>query len=157
MASPGAEPSAKRAKLAEAGAPSAFLRDGLMAPASRDELRQQIASSEPYTHGVLEALADRDFMVKVRDEIIHNIQATYKETDLFKVFQTGGRAYIPVVRPAARNHRGKMQPGRRAGAAAMRRRMATSRRSQGSSRPRTPRSSADHIAPSTARRIPWPC
>jgi hypothetical protein len=32
---------------------------------------------------------DESILRNVRDEIINNIQATYKETDLFKVFQTG--------------------------------------------------------------------
>lgn len=29
------------------------------------------------------------FLAQVRDEIIENVEATYKETDLFKMFQTG--------------------------------------------------------------------
>jgi hypothetical protein len=87
MASVNGEPSAKRAKID--GTRASFLREDLLTEASRSDLRQHIATSQPYTHGVLENLADKEFMIKVRDEIIHNIQATYKETDLFKVFQTG--------------------------------------------------------------------
>lgn len=37
--------------------------------------------------------------MQVREEIIHNIQATYKETDLFKVFQTGDLANLQALDP----------------------------------------------------------
>ncbi len=40
-------------------------------------------AERPIAVGVLQLLRG------VRDEIINNIHATYKETDLFKVFQTG--------------------------------------------------------------------
>ncbi|KAI8476726.1 MAG: hypothetical protein J3K34DRAFT_222445 [Monoraphidium minutum] len=38
---------------------------------------------------------------QVRDEVIHNVQATYKETDLFKVFQTGDLANLDELDPAS--------------------------------------------------------
>lgn len=34
-------------------------------------------------------IACSDAFSKVRNEIIENVEATYKETDLFKMFQTG--------------------------------------------------------------------
>jgi hypothetical protein len=35
-------------------------------------------------------------LFQVRDEIIENVEATYKETDLFKMFQTGD-VRLPAV------------------------------------------------------------
>lgn len=40
---------------------------------------------QPYPSLVLHDLCDDGRMRQVRDEIINNIQATFKETDLFKV------------------------------------------------------------------------
>jgi hypothetical protein len=40
---------------------------------------------QPYTHCVLRDVFEPAALKSVRDEIINNIQATYKETDLFKV------------------------------------------------------------------------
>lgn len=56
---------------------------------SADKLREQYIASQPYTHCVMRDLCQPKLLAAVRDEIVNNIQATYKETDLFKVFQTG--------------------------------------------------------------------
>jgi hypothetical protein len=61
----------------------------LLTPESRAALHEQYQNAEPYTHCRMEALCKPDILAKVRDEIVHNINATYKETDLFKVIQTG--------------------------------------------------------------------
>lgn len=37
--------------------------------------------------------------LQVREEIITNVQATYKETDLFKMFQTGDLANLDALPP----------------------------------------------------------
>lgn len=64
----------------------------LLAEESRDALRKQYETSQPYTHCVMQGLLKPEVLARVRDEIVENIQATYKETDLFKVFQTGEAA-----------------------------------------------------------------
>jgi hypothetical protein len=89
----------------------------LLSQESRASLRKAYMSSEPYMHCVFADPFDPATLRRVRDEIINNIQvfdvvvccnesllcflhnissslflmhqATYKETDLFKVFQTG--------------------------------------------------------------------
>ena len=38
---------------------------------------------------------------QVRNEIIDNIEATYKETDLFKMLQTGDLANLDALDPAS--------------------------------------------------------
>jgi hypothetical protein len=40
-------------------------------------------------HLQLSPLADESLLRRVRQEVIEHVSATYKETDLFKVFQTG--------------------------------------------------------------------
>lgn len=88
------QPASKKQKTAAAaadsGAAAAVIRQSLLSGDSRSQLRQQHDSSGPYTHLVLKELADEQLLRAVREEVIHNISATYKETDLFKVFQTGG-------------------------------------------------------------------
>ena len=101
------EPSAKRAKVEAGGPASDVLRRDMLSEQSRAALRKKVASSEPYTHGVLHDIADKGFMVKVRDEIIHNIQATYKETDLFKIFQTGAHGLEAVAAGRSRDRRAR--------------------------------------------------
>jgi prolyl 3-hydroxylase /prolyl 3,4-dihydroxylase len=46
-------------------------------------------NSQPYKHLVLDPLCDPATLAKVYEEVKHNMTATYKETDLFKLFQTG--------------------------------------------------------------------
>jgi hypothetical protein len=48
-------------------------------------LREQFDTSSPYTHLVLPELCSRSALVQARSEIIDNVVAKYKETDLFKV------------------------------------------------------------------------
>lgn len=41
---------------------------------------------QPYRHAVFHDVFDPAALTRVRDEIINNIEATYKETDIFKVW-----------------------------------------------------------------------
>ena len=43
----------------------------------------------PYKHLTINELCNNDIMRLIHDEVTHNLKADYKETDLFKVFQTG--------------------------------------------------------------------
>jgi hypothetical protein len=87
------QPVAKKQKTAATVADNGtadVIRQSLLAADSRSQLRQQHDTSGPYTHLVLRDLVNDKLLRAVREEVIHNISATYKETDLFKVFQTGG-------------------------------------------------------------------
>ena len=86
-----AEPSAKKQKT-DSDALPAILNASQFAPEVRAASHERFVGSEPYTHVVLRDLCDETLLRRVRDEIINNVQATYKETDLFKVFQTGACA-----------------------------------------------------------------
>ena len=94
-----APPPAKRLKTLGAPLQPGVIRASLLAPDSAAALRAAHDSSGPYTHVVLKDLADPDLLRSVRDEVIHNVQATYKETDLFKVFQTGDLANLDDLDP----------------------------------------------------------
>eukprot|EP00192_Tetraselmis_astigmatica_P003656 CAMPEP_0117653098 /NCGR_PEP_ID=MMETSP0804-20121206/3004_1 /TAXON_ID=1074897 /ORGANISM="Tetraselmis astigmatica, Strain CCMP880" /LENGTH=580 /DNA_ID=CAMNT_0005459239 /DNA_START=84 /DNA_END=1826 /DNA_ORIENTATION=+ len=61
----------------------------LLQPGAIDAKRQEYQSSQPYPNLVLHKLGDEQQMRAVRDEIITHLRATFKETDLFKVLQTG--------------------------------------------------------------------
>lgn len=62
---------------------------GLFASQFKDNLKQSIASSGPYKHGVIHELMNDSLLRKVRQEIIDNLVFTPKETDIYKVCQTG--------------------------------------------------------------------
>ncbi|KAL4426531.1 hypothetical protein ABPG77_008389 [Micractinium sp. CCAP 211/92] len=59
-----------------------------------EKLKAVYESNSPYPHCVIKDFCDPDLLRKVRDEIIENVEATYKETDLFKMFQTGDLANL---------------------------------------------------------------
>lgn len=62
------------------------IRSSLYGEAST--LRTRHDSNQPYTHIVLENLCDSERMRRIHEEAKNNMTATFKETDLFKVFQT---------------------------------------------------------------------
>lgn len=56
---------------------------------SREALKESIAASGPYKHGVIPTLMDSELVRNVYQEIMDNLHFTKKETDIYKVFQTG--------------------------------------------------------------------
>eukprot|EP00955_Chlamydomonas_euryale_P059270 357327-Chlamydomonas_euryale.AAC.6 len=66
------------------------LNEALLGQESVEALAAAYAAALPYQHTVLRQPFEDSLLRNVRDEIIQNINATYKETDLFKVFQTVG-------------------------------------------------------------------
>ena len=58
------------------------------------KIRKEHDASGPYKHTVLEELCQDDRMRKIHDELTHNMKANFKETDLFKVFQTADLAAL---------------------------------------------------------------
>ena len=55
---------------------------------SQDQLRDEYASSKPYPHAVLRNMLDPDFLSEVQREIKDNSKVTFKESDLFRVYQS---------------------------------------------------------------------
>ncbi|KAJ3219763.1 hypothetical protein HDU67_009575 [Dinochytrium kinnereticum] len=85
-----------RTDAAGSSAPSVAnsFREGLFTDASRSALRQSYVESEPYKHIVIPSLIDDSLLRAVREECIHNLHATHKETDIYRVFQTGDLANL---------------------------------------------------------------
>ncbi len=84
---------AKRAKLSSKGSP---IREDLLSEDSVKSLKDQHENSGPYRHVVIDSLCSPDRMRAVHDEAIHTMKTTYKETDLFKVYQTGDLMALDV-------------------------------------------------------------
>ncbi|KAF8060096.1 Ogd [Scenedesmus sp. PABB004] len=96
----GAEPAPKRPRREPGADPTAgVIAPGLLDEGGRAALRAAHDGAAPYTHLVLRGLADEGLLRRVRDEVISNVAATYKETDLFKVFQTGDLANLDSLDP----------------------------------------------------------
>jgi Rps23 Pro-64 3,4-dihydroxylase Tpa1-like proline 4-hydroxylase len=90
----------KRAKLEEEINCSPIL-ENLFTTTKCDELKCAHDNSGPYTHSVLYPLCDDSFMRLVHSDALTNMTATFKETDLFKVFQTGDLATLSSSGPGA--------------------------------------------------------
>ena len=73
--------------------PSVFSPDNLQNAATR------YASAQPFPHGVVTQLCDDASLRLVQQEMRVHLTATFKETDLFKVLQTGDLATIDSVNP----------------------------------------------------------
>eukprot|EP00887_Chlorella_sp_A99_P006370 scaffold3.g6370.t1 len=109
-AAEGSAAAAKRQKVEAAAKAGPIIRPGLLSEESRAALRAQYVAAAPYPHCVIAALADPAKLRAVREEIIENVQATYKargregaeqETDLFKMLQTGDLANLDALDPEA--------------------------------------------------------
>ncbi|GAB4821858.1 hypothetical protein N2152v2_008904 [Parachlorella kessleri] len=93
-------PEAKRPKL---DAERPVVRPSLLSEGSRAELKASYSKAQPYPHVVLRDVCDPDCLRAVREEIINNVEATYKETDLFKMFQTGDLANMDKLDPESKS------------------------------------------------------
>ncbi|RDW84416.1 hypothetical protein BP6252_02006 [Coleophoma cylindrospora] len=92
----------KRAKtvLSEEDRKKSF-RKGLFAEDVLSKYTQDYAKSEPYKHSVINALIDDALLRKVRDEIRENVSFTPKETDIYKIHQSGDLANLDGLDDAA--------------------------------------------------------
>eukprot|EP00892_Ulva_mutabilis_P005320 jgi/Ulvmu1/315/UM001_0319.1 len=70
-----------------------------LGPASLAALKEEFATSQPFSHVVFRDLCARDTILKARQELINNVEAKFKETDLFKVYQTGDLANMDGLEP----------------------------------------------------------
>jgi len=53
-----------------------------------EEHRKRFAKSKPYRHGLLEGLFQPDFLTQVKEEIKRSSKVNFKESDLFRVYQS---------------------------------------------------------------------
>ncbi|SPQ19311.1 65f06291-96a9-4665-96ba-06868a7cd3ed [Thermothielavioides terrestris] len=91
----GTKPAKKRSKnaLSDEEARARF-RKGLFDKAVLDKYTAQYASSTPYKHCVISGLVDDDLLRNVRSEIKANVHFTPKETDIYKIHQSGDLANL---------------------------------------------------------------
>ncbi|EAQ89309.1 hypothetical protein CHGG_05928 [Chaetomium globosum CBS 148.51] len=85
----------KRSKntLSDEDAKARF-RKGLFNKGVLDKHTSQYASSSPYKHGVITGLVDDNLLRNVRSEIKTNVHFTPKETDIYKIHQSGDLANL---------------------------------------------------------------
>ncbi|PQE29824.1 hypothetical protein CJF32_00000481 [Rutstroemia sp. NJR-2017a WRK4] len=85
----------KRAKtsLSDDDAQKCF-RKGLFAKDVLKKYTKEYAKSEPYKHQVISPLIDDALLRSVRDEIRENVHFTPKETDIYKIHQSGDLANL---------------------------------------------------------------
>lgn len=76
-------------------------RKGLFAKEILRKYTEDYAQSEPYKHGVINSLISDDLLRSVRDEIRENVQFTPKETDIYKIHQSGDLANLDGLEDGA--------------------------------------------------------
>ncbi|KAK2882705.1 hypothetical protein FQN49_000067 [Arthroderma sp. PD_2] len=84
--------SKKRALSIQAIAPS--FGEGLLEKDTLQKYKESYAKSGPYKHGVISPLFNQDLLRSVRNEIQEHISFTEKETDIYKIFQSGDLANL---------------------------------------------------------------
>ncbi|CAO3628822.1 unnamed protein product [Cunninghamella blakesleeana] len=67
-------------------------KKGLFDPVTQQCLREQVTTSQPYPHCKIDELVNDELLRKVKKEIMTHLQFTAKETDIYKVNQTGDLA-----------------------------------------------------------------
>ena len=84
-------------KLNDATPPSAIetsFRSDLFAPSSLASYKTAYQTSQPYPHGVIPSLISAALLKSVRHEITSHISFTLKETDIYRIHQSGDLANL---------------------------------------------------------------
>ncbi|KAI1493131.1 Oxoglutarate and iron-dependent oxygenase degradation C-term-domain-containing protein [Biscogniauxia mediterranea] len=91
----GQKPTKKKSKtsLSDEEAKKRF-RKGLFDKKVLDEYTRGYATSSPYKHSVIHELIDDKLLRSVREEIKNNVSFTPKETDIYKIHQSGDLANL---------------------------------------------------------------
>ena len=76
-------------------------REGLFAKDVLKKYSSAYAESEPYKHGVISSLINDTLLRSVRSEIRENVHFTPKETDIYKIHQSGDLANLDGLEDAA--------------------------------------------------------
>ncbi|CAK7271274.1 putative component of NuA3 histone acetyltransferase complex [Sporothrix epigloea] len=99
---PAGKPSAKRAKrVVSLETAKQRFRKGLFDTATLDKYTTEYAESEPYKHAVIDGLVNDALLRSVRDEIRENVSFSPKETDIYKIHQSGDLANLDGLEDAA--------------------------------------------------------
>lgn len=81
-------------RATDAGSTQDRFREGLFKPTTVQEYANEYKKSSPYKHAVVSDLINDDLLRSVRSEIVHNIHFTPKETDIYKIHQSGDLANL---------------------------------------------------------------
>lgn len=71
-----------------------FLNSKIFASDFQNELQAEIKASQPYRWGTVKELVDDTLLRNVRKEVLSEIAFTKKETDIYKVYQSGDLANL---------------------------------------------------------------
>lgn len=98
-------PSAKKRTptSSEDGHKTAFRKD-LFDPQTRKSFRTSYEQSGPYPHAVVPSLIQEDLLRSVRSEITTHIHFTLKETDIYRIHQSGDLANLSNLDADALKH-----------------------------------------------------
>ncbi|KAJ5222986.1 Prolyl 3-4-dihydroxylase ofd1 [Penicillium citrinum] len=86
-------PESKKRALSTEEAVSRF-SEGLFDPTKQQKYTDAYAKSSPYYHGVIHPLIEPSLLRSVRNEIQEHLSFTEKETDIYKIFQSGDLANL---------------------------------------------------------------
>lgn len=89
--SPATSPPSKKR---DAGDTKAAFRSDLFEPATVKQFHDDYAASGPYPHAVVSNLIQEQLLRDVRSEITENVQFTLKETDIYRIHQSGDLANL---------------------------------------------------------------
>ncbi|KAG0703850.1 nuclear protein [Suillus ampliporus] len=73
---------------------------GLFSPENVQQLHQAYAGSEPFKYAIAEKLFQDDLLKNVKDECMNELSFTERETDIYKVNQTGDLASLSYLSEA---------------------------------------------------------
>ncbi|KAL1888012.1 putative component of NuA3 histone acetyltransferase complex [Ceratocystis pirilliformis] len=76
-------------------------RNGLFDATVLDDYAKQYSASSPYKHAVINKLVNDSLLRNVRNEIRENVSFTPKETDIYKIHQSGDLANLDGLEPEA--------------------------------------------------------
>ncbi|QRV72709.1 prolyl 3,4-dihydroxylase ofd1 [Ceratobasidium sp. AG-Ba] len=96
-ASPAPPESKRRKTVSEPDHSTRHFHPGLLDESSVASLNAQYAASQPYKHAVIPKLFSDELLKSVKNEILDNVSFTEKETDIYKVHQTGDLASLSYL------------------------------------------------------------
>ena len=76
-----------------------LVNPNLLTEEARHKFRKAYEEAQPYPHCVFDPICNKEAFARVRDEIVENLETKYKETDLFKLYQTTDLASIDDTQP----------------------------------------------------------
>lgn len=76
------------------GTPTSQFRSDLFNPTTQSEFRKAYSNARPYPHAVVSSLIDPILLRSVRDEIREHVAFTLKETDIYRIHQSGDLANL---------------------------------------------------------------